>query len=252
MSIQSVQRAAAILRSLAGGSRRLGLGELSERLGLAKGTVHGLLRTLQEEGFVEQDAESGKYQLGPALLQLGASYLDVSELRRRSLMWADMLATKSGESVRVGVLRGGVALVVHHVFRPDNSLQILEVGSNLPLHATALGKAMLAHHAGVYRDLISEPLSRLTQHTLVVPEALEAELALVRERGWALEREEAVLSEGAIAAPIFDHRGEAAGSIGVTGSVGNLYEGGEAKRNLIGLVTEAARAVSRELGAMRR
>ena len=56
-----------------------------ERLGLAKGTVHGLLKALQQERFVEQEAESGKYQLGAALLQLGNIYLDVNELRGRSL-----------------------------------------------------------------------------------------------------------------------------------------------------------------------
>ena len=87
MAIQSIERAAAILRALAGGSRRLGVSELSDRLGLAKGTVHGLLRALQEEGFVEQDADSGKYQLGGSLLRLGNIYLDVNELRGRALAW---------------------------------------------------------------------------------------------------------------------------------------------------------------------
>ena len=145
LAIQSIERAAAILRALGSGSRRLGVSELSDRLGLAKGTVHGLLQTLQEEGFVEQDAESGKYQLGAALLQLGNIYLDVNELRGRSLAWADNLAIRTGEAVRVGTLHGDGVLIIHHVFRPDNTLQILEVGAQLPLHATALGKALLAH-----------------------------------------------------------------------------------------------------------
>ena len=96
MAIQSIERAAAILRALAGGSRRLGVSELSDRLGLAKGTVHGLLRALQAEGFVEQDPDSGKYQLGASLLQLGNIYLDVNELRGRALAWADNLAIRSG------------------------------------------------------------------------------------------------------------------------------------------------------------
>ena len=132
MAIQSIERAAAILRALAGGSRRLGVSELSDHLGLAKGTVHGLLQTLKDEGFVEQDPESGKYQLGAALLQLGNIYLDVNELRGRSLAWADSLAVRTGEAVRVGSLHGDGVLIIHHVFRPDNSLQILEVGAQLP------------------------------------------------------------------------------------------------------------------------
>src|SRR5436190_4366979 len=151
--IQSIERAAAILRALAGGSRRLGVSELSDRLGLAKGTVHGLLRALQEEGFVEQDAESGKYQLGGSLLQLGNIYLDINELRGRALAWSDNLAIRTGEAVRVGTPHDGGVLVIHHAFRPDNSLQILEVGAHLPYHATALGKILVANRSDLLDEL---------------------------------------------------------------------------------------------------
>src|SRR6266516_5586021 len=82
--IQSVDRAVRILKALAGGPGRLGVSELSDRLELAKGTVHGLLRTLQAHGLVEQHPDSDKYQLGPQLLQLSNRYLDLSELRSRS------------------------------------------------------------------------------------------------------------------------------------------------------------------------
>src|SRR5215218_5185279 len=140
--VQSIERAAAVLRLLADG--RLALVDLSNSLGLAKGTVHGILRTLQHVGFVEQDPESGKYQLGVALLQLGTRSLDVNELRSRALNWADSLAAHSGEAVRIGSHLDGEVLVVHHVFRPDDSVQIVEVGSLLPLHASALGKAIAA------------------------------------------------------------------------------------------------------------
>ena len=105
-------------------------------LGLAKGTAHGILRTLQGVGFVEQDKASGKYQLGATLLHLGTSYLDVNELRSRAINWADALAARSGEAVRIGTLLDGKVLIVHHVFRPDDSLQSLDVGALLPLHAT--------------------------------------------------------------------------------------------------------------------
>ena len=251
MSIQSIERAAAILRCLSSGPRRLGVSELSTRLGLAKGTIHGILKTLHTEGFVEQDLESGKYQIGPALLQLGQTYLDVNELRKQSLVWSEMLASKSNESVRVGVLRGGSVLIVHHVFRPDNSMQILEVGSNLPLHATALGKAMLAHKASLLEDVISDGLTRFTRNTITDAALLTRELEVVREHGCAEEREEAVLSEVGLAAPVFDARGEVAGAIGLHGSVRNVWSDGQPKAKLIDLVMDAARAISRELGAER-
>ena len=222
----------------------MGVSELSDQLELAKGTIHGLLRTLRDEGFVEQDADTGKYQLGHALLELGTSYLDVNELRQRALARADWLAQKSQCSVRVAVLRGGNALIIHHVFRPDNSLQILEVGSNLPLHATALGKALVAH-AGL------EPRvwPRLTKNTQTDNVKLEAERLLIREQGWALEAEEAVLTEAGVAAPIFDRKQEVIGSIGISGAVRELLIDDMPKAELVQLVLEAARHISRELGA---
>ena len=94
-NIQSIERAATILRLLSGRNRRLGVVDIAGEMGLAKGTVHGLLRTLQSVGFVEQDKESGKYQLGAALLHMGSSYLDGNELRTRALNWSDSLATRT-------------------------------------------------------------------------------------------------------------------------------------------------------------
>src|SRR5437867_513324 len=205
-TIQSVDRAASILKALAAGSPRLGVSELAERLGLAKATVHGLLRTLERQDLVEQDPETGKYRLGPELLQLGNAFLDHHELRGRSLVWADTLAKRVGEAIRVGVLYGRSVLVVHHVFRPDGSVQILEVGATLPWHASALGKA---HAASLSpdrrRSLLSGPLPRLTGRTIVDPHELAMALEEVAAAGFATEDQEAVIGEGEIAAPIFDH-----------------------------------------------
>jgi DNA-binding IclR family transcriptional regulator len=240
-----------ILKALGEHPGRLGLSDLADRVGLAKTTVHGLLRTLQEHGLVEQHLDTDKYQLGPQLLQLGNSYLDLNELRSRSLAWSELLATRVGEAVRVGVPHGEGVLVVHHVFRPDASLQVLEVGALLPLHATALGKAVLAYlDEDTIEDVVSGGLAKLTGHTHVSAAAVRRELASVRESGYALEREEALLGEGGVAAPIFDRRTEAIGAVGAAGPRERLL-----RRNRLPDVTaavlEAARGISRDLGAPR-
>jgi DNA-binding IclR family transcriptional regulator len=245
--IQSIDRAAKILRTLASGPRRLGVTELATRLELAVPTVHGLLQTLQANGFVEQDRDSGKYQLGAGLLQLGNSYLDLNELRGRSLVHAERLAARADAAVRVGVMHGPSVIVVHHVFRPDATLQILEVGAQLPVHASALGKAILAFTPDAVDDLTAEPLPKLTGRTLGERE-LRSEFATIRERGVARERDEAVLGESSVAGPIFDHLGHAVGAIGVVGDTERLIPRTVAK-GLAAAVTEAARGVSRELGA---
>ena len=167
--IQSIERAAAILRLLSGRSRRMGVVEIAGQLGLPKTTVHGILRTLRDVGFVEQDPESGKYQLGAALLHMGSSYLDGNELRTRALNWSDSLASRSHESVRIGTLHEGRVLIVHHVFRPDDSLQVLDVGTLLPAHATALGKALLADSPYIADELAAAGLDRFTPATVTDP-----------------------------------------------------------------------------------
>ncbi|MCD0453459.1 IclR family transcriptional regulator [Actinocorallia sp. API 0066] len=246
--IQSLTRAAAILRLLAGGERQLALGDVALTLGLAKGTVHGILRTLQQEGFVEQDPVTGRYQLGAELLRLGNSYLDVHELRARSLMWADDLARLTGESVRIGVLHQGGVLVIHHVFRPDDSRQVLEVGSMLPLHATAWGKVLLAFDPVAHGDLEAE-LKPYTRRTLVTHGDVDAECERIRGLGWAGEREEAGDGLASIAAPIRDRRGSPLGAVGVGGAVERLTEDGEFPARLVAAVRDTARSISRDLGA---
>lgn len=249
--IQSVDRSIRILKALAAGPGRLGVSELSERLGLAKGTVHGLLRTLQAHGLVEQHVDSDKYQLGPELLNLSNRYLDLNELRSRALAWSELLALRTQEAVRVAVLHGPGALVVHHVFRPDSSLQILEVGSVLPLHATALGKAAIAYlEDEAVEELLADDLSRLTGHTLTGAAAVRRELEFVRTRGFAREREEAILGEGGLAAAIFARTGEPVGAIGIAGPRARILRGGR-EPALATHVIEAARGVSRDLGAPR-
>ncbi|MFF9520611.1 IclR family transcriptional regulator [Streptomyces achromogenes] len=250
--VQSIERAAAILRLLAGGPRRLGLGEVAASLGLAKGTAHGILRTLQHVDFVEQDAATGKYQLGAALLHLGTSYLDVNELRSRSLNWADALAARSGEAVRLGTPLEGRVLVVHHVFRPDDSFQTLDVGALLPLHASSLGKVLLAFGTATAEPDRAPGLDAYTRHTLADPERLARALAAVREAGWAAEIQEMTMGEAGIAAPIRGHGGLVVGAIGLSGPVERICDGqGRPRPALISLLREAARAISRDLGAAR-
>ncbi|HUQ56598.1 IclR family transcriptional regulator [Lentzea sp.] len=245
--IQSIQRAAEVLRLLAhGGAHQLGVGEIARALDLAKPTVHGILRTLQEVGFVEQETEGGKYRLGAALFQIGTSYLDGNELRAKALNWSDTLAMRAREAVRIGVLHGRHVLVVHHVFRPDNSRQKLDTGALLPWHATALGKALVAF--GEWPDC---DLQRFTRHTLD-PERLHAAMDEVRDRDWAYDLHELVEGEASVAAPIRDRRGLVVGTIGISGPVERLCESPDQppRLELVSYVREAARSVSRELGGL--
>jgi len=248
--VQSVSRAMDILRALAGAGRGLGVTELAERLGVAKPTAHALLRTLESGGLVGQDHETGKYRLGPALLELGNAYLETHELRARSVVWADTLANRAGEAVWVAVLSGDHVLVVHHAFRPEGAVQILEVGAVLPWHTCALGKAVVAHLAPAQRaELLAAELTPLTGGTVTDREMLAEQLNAAVAVGYAVEDGEAAIGDAGIAAPVFDRDG-VVGAIGLVGPVERLLAEG-AQEELAVAVRETARLLSRDLGAGR-
>lgn len=246
--IQSIERAAAVLRLLTGRSRRRGVADLAKELDLPKGTVYGILRTLKSVGFVEQDSDSRKYQLGAALLHIGSSYLDGNELRRRAMTSADALATQTGESVRIGTVHDHLVLIVHHVLRPDNGLETLEVGRLMPLHATALGKALLAHHRDVAGELMSRGLVRYTSATLTDFDRLIAELDAVAARGWAGDVAEFLPGVGSIAAPVQSHDRTVLGAVAISGPVERICANGSPRPELAGHVMQSALRISRELG----
>lgn len=242
--IQSVDRAVRALMALQGG-RRMTLSELSARLELAPSTMHGIVRTLVEHGMVVQERGSSRYQLGPAVLRLGNVYLDTLELRARTIPWAEDLARRTGCAVRTGVLLVDDVVIIHHEPRPDGSRQMPEVGIVIPVHACALGKAMLAFLPREEERLLAGPLRSMTGETVVEPDDVAKELAEIRATGIAEERDEAVLGESGIASPVFDSWGGAVGAIGIVlPSVD-----GPSEPALAATVRDTARALSREMGA---
>lgn len=250
-SIQSVERAAAVLRLLAAGQRRMGLTDVATSLDLAKATAHGILRTLQQEGLVEQDRATGRYQLGAELLRLGNSYLDVHDLRARALVWTDDLARSSGESVQLGVPHHNGVLIVHHVFRPDDSRQVLEVGAMRPLHSSALGKVLAAFDPAVRDGALSGERARFTPRTVTARREFEEVLRVVGDRGWACDVEETWDGLASVAAPIHDGGEVAVGAVGITGAVERVCRDGVVRAPLVAAVRDCARAVTHDLGGDR-
>ncbi|MDX2970889.1 IclR family transcriptional regulator [Kribbella solani] len=243
--IQSVDRAIRILGVLQG-ARRLSLSDLAARLDLPPSTVHGILKTLQAHGMVLQDRDSNRYQLGPAVLKLGNVYLDTLELRSRAVTWSEELARRSGHAVRTGVLTHDEVVIIHHEPRPDGSRQMPEVGIVIPAHASALGKAMLAYLPDQLDELLAKgPLRSMTSETVIDGDELRKQLDEVARDALAAEREEAVLGEAGLAAPIFDASGLVVGAIGI---VLPAVDWAPADATFAA-VREAARNISRELGA---
>ncbi|WP_026361217.1 IclR family transcriptional regulator [Amycolatopsis nigrescens] len=247
--VQSVERAAAMLRLLADGSEPMELGVIADALGLPKGTAHGLLRTLKEVGFVEQDVAGGPYRVAADVFRLGPRPMDLNELRSHAVDWADALAARTGESVRVAAFADGHAVTAHHVFRADGSRQVLRTGTHFPLHASALGKVLLAFEPGAARSLYHAELEPLTGRTTTDRRALQRELAEVRDLGHAVSVEEQQAGLSGIASPIRDHGGYVVAAVGIEGPPERLFDDKLRPRQaLVTQVLRAGRSISRELG----
>jgi DNA-binding IclR family transcriptional regulator len=247
--VQSVERAAAMLRLLADESDGLELHEIADSLGLAKGTAHGLLRTLHEVGFVEQERQGGNYRLVPDVLRLGSERWDLNELRSRAINWCDALAARTGESVRLAAFRDNEVVVVHHVFRADASKQSLTTGATLSLHASAPGKVLVAFEPNAARAWYSRDLLRLTPYTITDRRVLQRELASVRDLGYATSVEEVTIGVSAIAAPIRDRGGYVVAAVSVQGPPQRLFDDKRKPRpTMVNHVARAGRSISRELG----
>ncbi|HEY5822638.1 MAG TPA: IclR family transcriptional regulator [Propionibacteriaceae bacterium] len=248
--VQTIERAAAIMRLLAESDCELALTQIAGSLGLAKATAHGLLKTLTEVGLVIKDPVSTRY--GPArdFWTTAATPVDPNQLRGSALNFADSLASRTGEAVRVGVLEGVLVRVVHHVFAPGQVSDRLDVDATYLAHACALGKVLLAHRAGAAIRLGRAELGASTGRTLVDGRALERELATVRLRGWASDEEELNRYEAGIAAPVRTSGGLVIGAIGITGSVDRLL-GRDPRRTeqLAREVCQAARSISAGMGS---
>lgn len=249
-TIQSIERAAAVLRVLAAGQRDLTLLEVSASLGLAKGTTHGILRTLVGVGFIGQDAATGRYGVGDRMTGLGGYRLDANTVRSLAVNWADTLAARTGEQVRLGVLRGQEVEVVHHVFRPDDSEQDMQTGTRLPVHASAMGKVLLAFDPAAQAHVLSRHQELRTHRTVTDPGAITRHLEAVRRDGSSTEVEELVLGQAAVAAPVRGRGGMVVAALEVSGDTERLCDGrGQVLTSIVTQVQAVARTLSRDFAA---
>lgn len=189
--VKSAGRTLDVLEALAGSPTRRSLVDLARALEIPKSSLHGILRTMIQRGWVEADATGTRFGLGVRALQVGAAYLQTDDAMGLLGSVLDDLSQQFGETVHLGRLDG--THVVYLAKRESvHPLRLYSaIGRQLPAHATALGKALLAERADETVDgLLTWPLRALTGHTITDPERLHDDLATVRERGYAVDREE--------------------------------------------------------------
>lgn len=201
-SVQSVDRAISILQVLA---RRgaTGVTPIAEELGVHKSTVFRLLATLEARGLVEQNASRGQYRLGYGVIQLAAGATRKQDLSVTSRPICMELADAVGETINIVISDGEGAVTIDQVIGSAEVTSVNWVGQRSPLHTTASGQVLLATmQSEERRRILAGGLERYTKKTVVDPVDLEAQLAKIREQGYAYSVDEHEIGLAAVAAPI--------------------------------------------------
>lgn len=248
-SIEVVHRALRVLETLARAQGPLSLSAVAQALDIPRNAAFRLLYTLEGTGYVQKDAASKRYSLGLRLFELGNAVFHSSDWRDLARPVLQGLWTRFNETVNLGVLDDTKVLYVERLESPHSLRTSSRIGSRADAHATAMGKAMLAcqQPEQVEAFLARATLRPMTAHTITDAQALRQELALTRERGYAIDNEENIEGVCCVGAAVLGRAGQVLAALSVSAPAQRL--GGSDKWAEVGVaVTEAARELSRRLG----
>ncbi len=227
------------------------LSNLIETSGLKRTTVFRLLAALEGEGLVRK-TESGDYTLGPGLIALGGRAIRANPLRTIAQPFLKQLVHETAESVTIDVLwltetGQPTSLVVEEMLGQRLLGMSQFIGGRFPAHTTSTGKVLLAYQsAGTLGQLNFDPLEAHTEHTVIDRDQFQQELIAVREQGFATTINELEIGLSAVAAPIFNHQGEAQAALCIGGPSSRLTQ-----KKLVTLaqaVIESAHQISAAIG----
>jgi IclR family transcriptional regulator, acetate operon repressor len=244
-TIQSLDRAMVILDRIAA-SGGMTLSEIATALDQSPATAYRVLTTLAGRAIVEQDPLQQTWHVGAGAFRIGSAFLRRTNLveRARPVMRALMEAT--GETANLGVEQGDMVLFVSQVETHESIRAFFPPGTRSPMHASGIGKALLAQFPEPrVRAIAARGLPGFTDRTLTGAEALLADLAAIRARGYSVDDEEKNDGMRCVAAPIFNATGEAVAGISISGPAARVTPA-----RLAALGAEVRRAADTLSGAL--
>jgi DNA-binding IclR family transcriptional regulator len=241
-----VMKVLRILETLHSVPSGLQLKDIAKQTGINKSTAYRFLAHLENEGYLFRDDE-GAYVIGPKLSRLGAINHEET-LRKISRPLLQKLWSLTTETVNLGTLDGPHVLYIDVIESTHTFRLVTQAGARRPIYCTSLGKAMAAYlPAEELEELLTGmAYERFTPRTLVQPARIKRELAKIREQGYAIDDEEAVLGARCVAAPIFDASGKVAAAISVSGPITRMSS--DKLQALSAAVKKAGSVISTRLG----
>jgi DNA-binding IclR family transcriptional regulator len=205
--VKSADRTLDVFELLAAEAHGLTVSEISARLGLARSSAHGLVRTLHSRGYLTESGDR-RFHLGARLIQLGLNVVDRLELRAAARGPLERLVAETRDTALLVVPDHGELLYVDKVLSDARDVRTdPRVSSQQPLHCSSLGKALLAalDDDAVGKVVELTGLEQATEFSVSDRAGLLADLARTRERGYALDEQEALVGVWCVGAPVRDH-----------------------------------------------
>lgn len=247
--VQSLARGLAVIRAFDETRPELTLSEVARAVNLTRAAARRFLLTLMDLGYVRSNGR--RFSLTPRVLELGHAYLSSLTLPELAQPHLEHLSAEVQESSSVSVLDDGWVVYVARVATSRIMSVAINVGTRFPAYATSMGRVLLAGLPPEELDthLAAAELQPLTPHTLTDPEALRAEIARVRARGWVIVDQELEPGLRSIAVPLHDRHGRVMAAMNVSTHASRTTPE-DMRRELLPPLQRTAEAVEADLAAL--
>jgi DNA-binding IclR family transcriptional regulator len=244
----AVERALAMLEAAAQDSEGLSNAEISRKLQIPKSSASYILRTLETQGYLNRDPETGKYRVGLKILSLSRGALSGIDVREVALPIMRHLMEKTNLTCHLAILDGPDAVYIEKVEAPGFIRMDTWVGRRMRVHATSVGKALVAHipQERLEKILAESGMEKRTAKTITTLPRLLKSLEKVREQGYAVDDEENNMGARCLGAPIFNQDGRIEASLGLSGTINQVNS--HTMPRIVEHLKDAARHVSMQLG----
>jgi IclR family acetate operon transcriptional repressor len=246
-SVQALDRGLTLLAIIAEADG-LSLTTIAQRAGIAASTAHRILTTLKAAEFVQCDEARGGYLIGVKAFRVGSAFLRNRKLVDVGRRVIRELMETSGETASIAIEKDDTVVFISQMESHNAIRAFHRPGARGQLHASSLGKAMLASLSdeAVLKKLHHIGMQRFTEHTIVDPAALIADLQLSRKRGWTVDDEERADGMRCVGAAVYNEYGEVMGAISVSGPMVRMTD--ERLGELGPMVKRAAAEITEGIG----
>lgn len=247
-NVKSIVKAAAIIEVLSASEDSLALSDIVKELNIAKSTLHGLISTLVDVGYITQDSDTGQYRLGIKLFEIGNTVPRRWDERTIAYPYMQKLAEQTGETIHLAVLDNFEVLYINKLESSKSIRIVTGLGVRMPAHCTGVGKVLLSglNPYELNKFYRRRKLEKYTDTTVTDFEELKIQLEKIKAAGFAVDNQEYMEGLKCVAAPIYDHKGNITSTMSIAGPLSRMRDNDfEVKKNYL---MAACKQISEKLG----